>query len=34
MPPHLNNDNAYGEPLVMAYPHCCMKEKQEVQWGE
>jgi hypothetical protein len=31
---HLDNDNVYGEPLVMAYPHGCMKERQDVQWGE
>ena len=33
MPVHLDNNNVYGEPLVMAYPHCCMKGRQEVQWG-
>jgi hypothetical protein len=29
-----DNNNVYEEPLVMAYPHCCMKGTQEVQWGE
>ena len=34
MPVHLETIAIYEEPLVMAYPHCCKKGRQKVQWGE
>ena len=34
IPVFTDDNNVYEEQLVMAYPHCCMKGRQEFQWGE
>ena len=34
IPVRTDDNKVYGEQLVMAYPHYCMKGRQAFQWGE